>query len=259
MELNEIFKNENEKPLDNIPSDGGYTAIFRTIACVGDSLSSGEFEAAKEGGSSTYHDMYEYSWGQFMARMCGSKVYNMSRGGMTAKEYCESFADANGYWNSSYAAQCYIIALGVNDLFGQKQELGSIADIDDEDPKNNKKTFAGYYAQIIARLKKIQPRAKFFLMAMPDEEDANTELKLKHRDLLYSFAEKFDNTYVLDLFEYAPKYNAAFKEKFFMRGHMNPAGYLLTAKMTAAYIDYIIRHNMNDFKEIGCIGTDLHS
>ena len=229
MELKEIFCNKDEKPLDNIPSDGGYTAIFRTIACVGDSLSSGEFEAAKEGGGSTYHDMYEYSWGQFMARMCGSKVYNMSRGGMTAKEYCESFADANGYWNNAYAAQCYIIALGVNDLFGQKQELGSIADINDEDPKNNKKTFAGYYAQIIARLKKIQPR------------------------------EKFDNTYVLDLFEYAPKYNAEFKEKFYMRGHMTPAGYLLTAKITAAYIDYIIRRNMGDFKEIGFIGTDLHA
>lgn len=38
MELKNIFENENEKPLDTIPEDGGYTAIFRTIACVGDSL-----------------------------------------------------------------------------------------------------------------------------------------------------------------------------------------------------------------------------
>ncbi len=84
------------------------------------------------------------------------------------------------------------------------------------------------------------------------------ERKEKHRDLLNAFAEKYDNTYVLDLFEYAPEYNAEFKKNFYMRGHMNPAGYLLTAKMTAAYIDYIIRHNMQDFKEIGFIGTDLH-
>lgn len=62
MELNEIFNNQNEKPLDIIPPDGGYTAIFRTIACIGDSLSSGEFEAAKNDGNS-YHDMFEYSWG----------------------------------------------------------------------------------------------------------------------------------------------------------------------------------------------------
>ena len=257
MELKNIFENANEKPLENIPSDGGYTAIFRTIACIGDSLSSGEFEADNKNGGSSYHDMFEYSWGQFMGRMCGSKVFNMSRGGMTAKEYCESFADANDYFNPKYAAQCYIIALGVNDLFGQKQDVGCRDDINAED----KKTFAFYYAEIIERYKKIQPRAKFFLMTMPreGEKDEHLELKKKHSELLYSFAEKYGNTYVLDLFNYAPEYNAEFKEKFYMRGHMNPAGYLLTAKMAAAYIDYIIRHNMQDFKEIGFIGTDLHS
>lgn len=256
MELKNIFENENEKPLDNIPSDGGYTAIFRTVACVGDSLSSGEFEADNGNGGSSYHDMYEYSWGQFMGRMCGSTVYNMSKGGMSAKDYCLSFAEANGYWNPKYAAQCYIIALGVNDLFGLKQEVGNCDDIAAE----NKDTFAYYYAEIIEKYKKIQPRAKFFLMTMPSEgeNDGNRELKEKHRDLLYSFAEKYDNTYILDFFKYAPEYNAEFKEKFYLRGHLNPAGYLLTAKMTAAYIDYIIRRNMDDFKEIGFIGTDLH-
>ena len=97
-------------------------------------------------------------------------------------------------------------------------------------------------------------------MAMPSggEKDGNLEIKKKYLSLLNAFAEKYDNTYVLDLFNYAPEYNAQFKEKFYLRGHLNPAGYLLTAKMTAAYIDYIIRHNMKDFKEIGFIGTNLH-
>lgn len=159
MNLKSIFENNDEKPLDNIPADGGYTAIFRTIACVGDSLSSGEFEADNGNGGSSYHDMFEYSWGQFMGRMCGSRVYNMSRGGMTAKEYCEGFADANGYWNPKYAAQCYIIALGVNDLLGQKQELGSPDDITAED----KKTFAHYYAEIIEKYKKYSRAQNFSL------------------------------------------------------------------------------------------------
>ena len=30
MNLKSIFENNDEKPLDNIPADGGYTAIFRT-------------------------------------------------------------------------------------------------------------------------------------------------------------------------------------------------------------------------------------
>lgn len=261
MNLDCIFENENEKPLDNILPDGGYTAIFRTICCIGDSLSSGEFEAAGSDGNSTYHDMFEYSWGQFIGRMCGSKVYNFSRGGMTASEYCESFAQDNDFWNPEYASQAYIIALGVNDILGQNQEIGSIEDVDFNDWHSNKKSFAGYYAQIIQRIKEFQPRAKFFLVTMPSEgeNDGRIADKEKLSRLLYDFAEKFDNTYVIDLLKYAPVYDDEFKEKFYMRGHLNPMGYLLTAKMTASYIDYIIRHNMDDFKEVGFIGTDLHA
>lgn len=261
MNFESIFENENEKPLDNILPDGGYTAIFRTICCIGDSLSSGEFEAAGSDGNSTYHDMFEYSWGQFIARMCGSKVYNFSRGGMTASEYCESFAQDNDFWNPEYASQAYIIALGVNDILGQNQEIGSINDIDFNDWHNNKKNFAGYYAQIIQRIKEFQPRAKFFLMTMLNEGagDGRIADKEKHSRLLYDFAKKFDNTYIIDLLKYAPPYDDKFKDKFYMRGHLNPMGYLLTAKMTASYIDYIIRHNMDNFKEVGFIGTDLHA
>lgn len=260
MNIEEFIANENEKPLDRIVTDGGFTSIFRTICCIGDSLSSGEFESLKADGSRGYHDMFEYSWGQYLARMCGSKVYNLSRGGMTAKEYCESFADANGFWDAKYASQAYIIALGLNDIFGRNQELGSVNDIDFSDYKNNKKNFAGYYAEIIQRLKQIQPRAKFFLMTMADggKNDPRIQDRQAHAALLYDFAEKFDNTYVIDLLKYAPKYDEKFHENFFLLGHMNPMGYILTAKMVASYIDYIIRHNPEDFKEVGFIGTDLH-
>ena len=260
MNIQEFIANENEKPLDRIVSDGGFTSIFRTIACIGDSLASGEFESIKADGSHGWHDMYEYSWGQYIGRMCGSKVYNLSRGGMTAKEYCESFAENNGFWNPKYASQCYIIALGVNDILNVKQELGSVKDVDFSDYKNNKENFAGYYAHIIQRLKQIQPRAKFFLMTMAKdgENDSRLEEKQAHSALLYDFADKFDNTYVIDLLKYAPTYDEKFKENFYLCGHMNPMGYDLTAKMVASYIDYIIRHNPQDFKEVGFIGTDLH-
>ena len=115
MNIHEYLQvDENEKPLDRIVTDGGFCGIFRTIACIGDSLSSGEFESLKEDGTKSYHDFYEYSWGQYIGRSCSSKVYNFSKGGMSAKEYIESFADAKGYWDSDKLAQAYIIALGVN-------------------------------------------------------------------------------------------------------------------------------------------------
>lgn len=260
MKLDDLLAQENERPLDNLVSDGGYTAIFRTICCIGDSLSSGEFEAMGEDGNHTYHDMFEYSWGQYIARMCGSRVYNFSRGGMTAKEYCETFADANDFWNPQYASQAYIIALGVNDILGQRQEIGSVQDIDFGNRHANSRNFAGYYGEIIQRMKEIQPRAKFFLMTMASEGDSDNRMadKQAHRKLLYDLAARFDNTYVIDLLEYAPVYDETFREKFYLLGHLNPMGYLLTAKMVASYIDYIIRHNPDDFKEVGFIGTELH-
>lgn len=257
MKLENMLCFTDEKPLENLVCNGGYTAIFRRIGVVGDSLSSGEFESTDKNGSKGYHDYFEYSWGQNLARMCGSECINFSRGGMTAKEYCESFADHMRFWDPALACQCYIIALGVNDIHNMSQGIGSIDDIK-EDYTQNAHTFTGYYAQIIQRLKKIQPRAKFFLVTMPREESRrNEEKSLAHRKILFDLAEYFDNTYVLDIYKYGPAYDDKFKSKFFMGGHMNPMGYVFTAHMVASYIDYIIRHNMSDFNEVGFIGTNL--
>lgn len=81
----ELF-NEKEKPLDKLVDGYSHTSVFRRIAFVGDSLSSGEFETRDENNKPGYHDLYEYSWGQYIARKNGLKAYNFSRGGMTAKE-----------------------------------------------------------------------------------------------------------------------------------------------------------------------------
>ncbi|MBQ8611546.1 MAG: SGNH/GDSL hydrolase family protein [Oscillospiraceae bacterium] len=258
MTINDLIGiDENELPLQNIVSDGGCCGIFRAIGCVGDSLSSGEFEGTGEDGKSTYHDMFDYSWGQYLARMAGCTVRNFSRGGMTGREYCQTFAEANDFWNPAKACQAYILALGVNDLYGLKQDVGTMADICDEDWSKNADTFTGWYAQIIQRLKAIQPDAKFFLMTMPreDHEDENAAKADAHAEQLYRMAEHFSNCYVLDLRKYGPVYDAAFRKKFYLSGHMTPTGYLYTARVVASYIDYIIRHNMTDFKQVGFIGT----
>nr|MCR4719613.1 hypothetical protein [Bacillota bacterium] len=96
MNWDKLFA-KNEKPLDSLVEGYSNTAIFRTIAFIGDSLSSGEFETVDSEGNKEYHDLYEYSWGQYIARKNGLKAYNFSRGGMTAKCYLESFAEENGF------------------------------------------------------------------------------------------------------------------------------------------------------------------
>jgi len=251
---------KNEKPLEYIPADGGMVGVLRTIGCVGDSLSSGEFESTNLEGGKGYHDYFDYSWGQYMARMAGVTVRNFSRGGMTAREYCETFASQNDFWNPELACNAYIIALGLNDLFGCKMDVGTMDDVH-EDWTRNERTFAGYYGQLISRLKQIRPDAKFFLMTIPNDSDEPERVRLceEHAKLLHAMAARFENTYVLDLRAHAPVYDKAFHENFFLGGHMNAAGYLLTAKLVIGYIDYIIRHNMEDFSQVGFIGTGLRN
>jgi len=257
MNWNDVFFMENEKPLDRLVDGYSNTGIFRKIGFIGDSLTSGEFESRDANGNNGYHDYYEYSWGAYIARQNGQDYHIFSRGGMTAKEYMEGWADANRLWDPDKACQAYVIALGCNDFLGLKQEAGTVADIDAEDYHKNGQTFIGYYAAIIQRLKKIQPRAKFFLVTMPRENNENDEIREKQRKAVYDMAEYFDKTYVIDLYQYGPVYDKEFRDRFFLYGHMNASGYILTAKMIDSYIDYIIRKNPEDFMLVPYIGTDL--
>lgn len=247
----------SEKPLDNIVSDGGFCGIFRTIGCIGDSLASGELEYTKEDGTKGYKDYYEYSWGQYMARTCGNTVYNFSKGGMTAKGY-HKFAEERGFWNDEYKCQAYIIALGVNDIDHERSTLatGEVGDLDKEDYDSETNcTFAGEYEKIIRKIKEVQPKARIFLITMPNNRRKGAE----HSELLTKMAEAYEYTYVIDLFKYGPSYRGEFSKNYFLGGHMNPMGYMVSAKLIMSYIDYIIRHNMDDFKQIGFVGTEFHN
>lgn len=246
-----------EKPLDSLVSSYSNTSIFRTIAFIGDSLSSGEFETLDDNGIRGYHDLYEYSWGQYIARNNGLLAYNFSRGGMTAKWYIESFAEENGFWDKEKTCQAYVIALGVNDIYNQNMKIGVAEDITatgftDERP------FISYYAEIIRKYKEISPDAKFFFVTFPNEGDRRDKAKTEGMiNALYALQQYFDNSYVINLYEYGPVYDDEFREKYFMHGHMNPMGYIFTAKLIDSYIDYIIRTNPSDFKNVGFIGTNI--
>ncbi len=258
MDYEKLYFDENEKPLDRIVSDGGFCGIFRTIACVGDSLSSGEFEVKLQNGTA-YLDMFDYSWGQYIARAAGCKVYNFSRGGMTAKEYCDGYAAAMSFWNTEKAAQAYIIALGANDLFGLRQPVGDLSDVCDEDYHKNTDNFAGRYCEIIQRYKEISPDAKFFLLTMPKddvpEDSDRAKLLAAQGELMHKIAAHFSNCYVIDLHEYMPVQDEKYKERFYLEGHLNACGYMFTAQVVMSYIDYIIRHNIKDFRRASFINT----
>lgn len=260
MDMTSYYAISGEKPLDRIPADGGLAGIFRRVCCIGDSLSSGEFESLDANGNKGYHDMFEYSWGQYFARFVGTEVLNFSRGGMTAIEYCKTFAENNHFWDEDKLCQCYIIALGVNDLLNIKMPLGTLADMNTEDyTKNNEETFAGWYTRIILRLKQMQPKARFFLMTMlHNGDEAHDAIVDAHAALLHEIAGALDFTYVIDFAKYGPVQDAEYHRYFYLGGHLNSAGYLLTSRMLASYMDYIIRNNPEDFAQVGFIGKPFH-
>ena len=207
---------KDEMPLDRLDPTGGFTAIFRTIGCIGDSLSSGEFEGTDpETGGKTYHDTFEYSWGQFLARMTGSKVWNFSRGGMKAKEYWDSFAEAKGFWGKDKLCDAYIVALGVNDItgaLGGNGEIGTADDIDPKDGENNGKTVLGYYGKIISRLRQNRPDAFFFPVTVPRDHRGSTSparqaLEDRLNEGIRRLPGLFPRTYVLDIARYAPPFD----------------------------------------------------
>lgn len=251
--------------LDNLILDGGYTAILRSIGCIGDSLSSGEHEFTKPDGTKGYYDLYEHSWGQYLARKCGVKVQNFSCGGLTALGF-NQYQAYNKSFNVDKLCYSYVLALGVNDLnppFFERDYkeygFGSIDDIDFEDYNKNKPSFVGYYVRIIQKIKEVQPDARIFLMTIPrDKVDGeNRPLRDKHAELLRQLPSLFKNTYVLDLRKENLIFDETFRKKYFLGGHMNAMGYKLIGDIVATMISNVIEENYKDFSDFALIGTGL--
>ncbi len=252
--------NSNKNPLHSPIQNGGLCAIFRTIGCVGDSLSSGEHESMING-KKGYHDLYEYSWGQFIARATGATVYNFSAGGMSAASF-QGNKGRLGFLDPDKKCQAYIIALGVNDAI-QKVPTGSIADINPENPElNNPETYAGRMGKIISEIKSLQPKARIFLVTSPRMGSPTWDRQIfydEQQKLLHDMAQLFEFTYVIDLREHVTNEETLYWKNGWVGSHLNAIGYLITANWIMSYIDYIIRENPADFSQVAFIGTDYYN
>lgn len=250
-----------ENPLQTINNTPGLCAIFRTWGFIGDSLCSGEMESRDENGKLGHHDMYEYSWGQFLCRACGAEGENFSRGGQTAKGWIADDTKRGWAYCKMNPKQAYIVAMGVNDYTRRKRnnlKCGSLdTDVDLKDYNNNAPTYAGYMAGIIQRLQSIQPKAKIFVVTRPQTDKGNNAYD-EFNEVVRGLARMFSNVYVIDLFKHAPLYDADFQDRYYVGGHLNAMGYEYTARVFMTYIDWIIRNNYKEFKEVAFIGTKLH-
>ena len=250
-------ENYNDEPLSEIKETPGYAAIFTNVGVIGDSLASGAHNYKKNGVVTAGSNNYEFSWPQYMARLCGTYVYNLSTGGANAKTWCQDMGSERGWgYAKNHPFDTYIIALGVNAK--SLTDVGNLdTDVDMNDYNNNADTFAGWMAGIIQRLKSVRPKAKFFVVTDPranNPEFDDREQRLKQAGIVRQLAVKFDNVFVIDLLRYGYRVDAQFMQSgFWLYAHGTAAGYLLSAYTIMSYLDWIVRHNLKDFNDIAFI------
>ena len=66
----------------------------------------------------------------------------------------------------------------------------------------------------------------------------------------------FANIYLIDIYTYAPSFTGAWNDRYRLGYHHNAAGYQWEAWMYMTYIDWIVRNNFEDFKQVAFIGTE---
>lgn len=258
----------NENPLSVIRRDVGFAAMFLKWGFIGDSLSSG-CHNVHIGGEATSVDFYDFSWGQFICRLCGTEGYNFSFGGQSALGWITN-TKGDGVtpisdelklrtWDGAKTnlKDAYTIAFGVNDVNVEASVGDASTDIGVYNPATdtdtNANTFAGHYAGVIQRIKSVQPKAKIFCITMPQGDQGHAQA---YSEVIRSMADYFDDVYIIDLYTYAPAIGVDWSYRYRQQYHLNAAGYLWTAYEIMTYIDWIVRNNWRAFNNVAFIGTD---
>lgn len=244
-----------ENPLSSIRYDGGLTSIFKNIGCIGDSLASGEVVGTDADGKYHSEDKYEFSWGQRIAKMTGNTAFNFSHGGLTTKSWLGRYG--NGGTNASdfenHKCEAYIVALGQNDSYPDERQVpvGTSSDIGTD----VNSYYANYY-KIIQRIKSVQPKAKIFVITNPYPRNTpDTGWTYDgYDDAVRYMAEHYENVFLIDFQKYAKNFHT--DRRLWFSGHMTAVGYQQSAWLISTYIDWIIRTNMDKFRDVQWIGTD---
>jgi len=225
---------------------------FLHVGIVGDSLASGE-SAYKDNGNVRYIDLYQHSWGQYMARASGNTYYNFSEGGLTTRSWLTSSYGLSLATDGNHDCECYICGLGVNDYntLGQNY-IGTINDINDADYNQNADSFYGNYGKIIQILKARSPKAKFFLVTIPNYGD----LIAAYNTAITNIANHFDNVYLLNLNDVRDKYFNGLIYNSRRSGHYNAIAYEYMSEIIIDKINKYMYDNYSEFLQVEFINTN---
>ena len=236
---------ENEDPL-NIDPNKSLFSIFQHIGVIGDSLSSGYFNAPSNGSvPAATLTRYEYSWIQQLARRLGIEAFNFSKGGLSTRTWFTS--DDGAYpamlTDGEHDCEAYFIALCHNDYnnsipIGTESDAESLAD-----------TFYGNYSRIIKTIQDYSPCAKIFLITAKDVSTFEAyNAAMRYMTTIYT-----KNVYVLDMAVYGGGTDVPSWMK--TGAHGNAMGYLLYSRWIESLTSWYIMNHPDEFKYVQFINT----
>lgn len=247
---NTIFK-QQDSPLANLGKTNVLTSIFDKYGIIGDSLSSGA-QDTENGGNAV--DMPKFSWATFLEKATGCETVRLSKGGLQLKNW-HSIMESKARLEEN-KCPVYIIMLGHNDT---ASDTGSISDVDLTNLSNSSNTTQfGMYGRLIGTLRDISPDCRIFCVTYPIYYVENYGTN----DIARTLPNYIDNCYCVDLWNYdenrKTESNTSFAtpNPYFSKLHGTVLGYKHWADIINSYIDYIIRHNLSDFADIGYINTE---
>ncbi len=255
----------NVNPASPIHYTGNEISIFSRGICIGDSVTDGSFDSGDDGTV-----IRKFSYPSILKRITGIDIANAGIAGVTSGGWYDASLNSDAFWGkwlnnewvwdtnptTTYATDIVsseldysnfdfaIIHLGINDL-GMKAEDVTI----DEAIA----TFETNINNIITKLKNNNKGIKiFFATIIPSYAPATNSGYVALNNKIKSIVEANDDIYLLDL----NKYSEIANHTAYNRIHPTALGYQKLANEIAAYISYIIRHNLDDFEAVQFIGTD---
>lgn len=256
--------NVNTNPSSPIHYTGNEIQMFSRGICIGDSVTDGSFDSENNGAV-----IRKFSYPTILKRITNIDIVNAGIAGATSGSWYDASLNSDTLygkwlndewvWNMNPEASAVdtvssqlnysnfdfaIIHLGINDL-GMKEESVTI--------DQAVATFETNVNKIISALKTNNKGIKIFLATIiPSYAPATNTGYNTLNSKIKSIVENNENIYLLDL----NKYSEIANHTAYNRIHPTALGYQKLASEIAAYISYIIRHNLDEFESVQFIGTD---
>lgn len=121
-------------------------------------------------GKTVYNSYKETSYPTVMSGILGYECKNLGLGRDDSVSGNRYFLDDKSRCEimvcEAYRSDCYIIALGTNDILEKGEFSGEVATDIKDDYTKNAQTSVGGYAAIIQRILKDRPKAKIFCVTL---------------------------------------------------------------------------------------------